>query len=102
MVIDSFDFDTWAALAKSSPVEFEVRRNYYIERTISENNDTLRLRQLQWQIDNERKRARTAIKSYLKLSSMMWDSFIAFRDAMENPLSRPIQQAKIIQFRRKD
>jgi len=99
--MEIFNFDEWAALAKASPDEFEVRRSHYIEQIISRNNNATRLRHLQWRIDTERKRARTTFKSYLQLSTMMWDSFILFCDAMENPRSEPSRQAQIIDLRRK-
>ena len=102
IVIDAFDFDKWAALAKAAPDEFEVRRSDFIEKIISNHSHAPHLRGLQWRIDMERKRAHTIIQSYLKISSIMWDSFAAFRDTLERPLSKPCQQAKIIQFCRKD
>ena len=77
-----FDFDEWATLAKSSPDQFEMRRRTYIEHTIVESSDVRRMRGLQCRIDMERIRARTAIKSCLRITSLMWDSFFDCRDAL--------------------
>lgn len=107
---DVFDFDEWAKLAASSPEAFERRRQEWLNLLISDSNDARRLRGLQCRIDLERMRARTAMGSCLRLSSLMWDSLFACRDLL-NELNNdqnvaptatalpPAQDAQIINFR---
>jgi len=108
---DSFDFDEWATLAKSAPDVFEQRRREQVERLISECRDNRRLRGLQCSIDMERIRAHTAMKSCLRISSLMWDSFLDCQEALNTFVdsgpaavknsSLPMRQAKVIYFQRK-
>lgn len=78
----NFDFDEWAALAHSDADAFERKRRNAIDDALMriEGNRT-RLEGLQFRIDMERRRARTATKSYLRLSSLMWRSFDAMNEA---------------------
>jgi hypothetical protein len=84
MDINSFDFDEWATLAKFAPDVFEQQRREHVEHIISEGTDIRRLRGLQCRIDMERIRARTAMKSCLRISSLMWDSFLDCQKALDN------------------
>lgn len=81
--MDNFDFDVWARLARTAPDEFEQRRRDAIESLISSSNNVRRLRGLQWRIDIERKRARTPLKSCLRISTMMWDAFMDLNNALK-------------------
>lgn len=74
--MDNFDFDEWSVLARTAPDEFEKRRRDVIESYISNNENIRRLRGLQCNIDLERIRAHTPLKSCLRLSTLMWDTFI--------------------------
>jgi hypothetical protein len=74
--MDNFDFDAWAVLAKTAPDEFERRRRDVVENHISISDNIRRLRGLQCNIDMERIRARTPLKSCLRISTLMWDAFI--------------------------
>jgi hypothetical protein len=106
--MENFDFDEWSALAKAAPEEFESRRHDAIERIISNCTNTRRLRGLQCRIDLERARARTPLKSCLRLSEMMWDSFnecqtqlkvLAYGLPQQFPSEKkPTSQAKILPF----
>lgn len=73
--MEYFDFDEWSALAKAAPEEFESRRHAAIERVILNCTNIRRLRGLQCRIDLERARTHTPMKSCLRLSALMWDSF---------------------------
>lgn len=107
---DTFDFDEWVTLAKFAPDAFEQRRREHVDHLISEGTDIRRLRGLQCRIDMERTRARTAMKSCLRISSLMWDSFLDCQDALDvfvhmslppaKNSSLPTQKAQIIHFRR--
>jgi hypothetical protein len=111
MDIYTFDFDEWATLAKSAPDVFEQRRHEYVEHLISGCTNPRRLRGLQCHIDMERIRARTAMKSCLRISSLMWDSFLDCQDALDAFVHRgvlsekisalPARRAQIIPLRRK-
>jgi len=108
---DNFDFDEWAKLAASAPDAFEQRRREYVERLMSECCNPRRMRGLQCRIDMERIRARTAMKSCLRISSLMWDSFLDCQDALDGfvhmspPAEKtpplPTQRTQVIHFRRK-
>ena len=109
--MNTFDFDEWATLAKSAPDQFEMRRRTYIEHAISESTDIRRMRGLQCRIDMERIRARTAMKSCLRITSLMWDSLFDCRDALnvfvnmtyrpEKKITQSMQNAKVLSFRPK-
>ncbi len=71
----AFDFDEWCELAQKDPEKFERKRKAVIEDFISStsHDNEMRLRQLQWRIDMERKRCRNPMESCLKIFDMMWD-----------------------------
>jgi hypothetical protein len=106
MNLDSFDFDEWATLAESAPDTFEVRRREIVEYLIANGRNIRRLRGLQCRIDMERMLARTAMKSCLRISSLMWDSFLDYQSALDDFICRtpssathpplPKRNAKII------
>ncbi|MFZ1548844.1 MAG: DUF3135 domain-containing protein [Candidatus Nitrotoga sp.] len=81
--MDNFDFDGWAMLARTAPDDFEQRRRDVVESQISSSDNVRRLRGLQWRIDVERERARTPLKSCLRLSTMMWDAFMDLNNVLK-------------------
>ena len=107
-LMDNFDFDEWALLARTAPDEFEQRRRALIESLISSSGHVRRMRGLQWRIDLERMRARNPMDACVRLSNMMWDSFmdlnLALNDfarkdfATTRASSHSAQSAKIIQL----
>jgi len=106
--MDDFDFDEWALLARTAPDEFEERRRALIEIEILRSDNVRRLRGLQWRIDLERARARNPMDACVRLSNMMWDSFLDLNLALNNfvgndcastrAASHSAQSAKIIQL----
>jgi hypothetical protein len=82
-LMDNFDFDTWAMLARTAPDDFEQRRRAVLESQISSSDNVRRLRGLQWRIDIERRHARTPLKSCLRLSTLMWDTFTDLNDSLK-------------------
>ncbi|MCP1676886.1 hypothetical protein J2T57_004059 [Natronocella acetinitrilica] len=69
------DFDSWSRMARDNPDQFERQRQAMIE-TMIRSADPVRqqrLRQLQWRIDQERRRARTPVAACVALSRMMWN-----------------------------
>ncbi len=71
------DFDYLTGLARSDPSEFERLRRQaidtYIETLPPERQ--LRMRRLQWRIDQERRR-HTPMGACVQLSKMMWDHLL--------------------------
>ena len=82
--MDDFDFDEWALLARTAPDEFEQRRRALIESLISSSGHVRRMRGLQWRIDLERMRARNPMDACVRLSNMMWDSFLDLNQALND------------------
>ena len=72
--IEPFDFDDWAALARSDPEAFERRRTQAITSAIDAASEPVRRRLvgLQWQVDQMRERTGSPLGACVKLSSMMW------------------------------
>jgi hypothetical protein len=68
------DFDAWMAMAKDDPEAFEAMRRAAIEEVIEKAPEAsrVRLRSLQWRIDQERRLARTPLKACIRISNMMW------------------------------
>lgn len=82
--MDDFDFDEWALLARTAPDEFEQRRRALIEIEILRSDNVRRMRGLQWRIDLERSRARNPLDACVRLSNMMWDSFMDLNHALND------------------
>lgn len=100
-----FDFDYWRDMAQTAPDEFERQRRAALEQLIDECNGTQRLRGLQCRIDMERIRTRTPMKSCLRLSTLMWDRFLDFNNALNHwapsgGISPITEKAEIIPFPR--
>lgn len=67
-------FEYWSNLAKIDPKRFESERIAEIEKVISQASvgQQQELRQLQWSIDGERRRAKNPIDAMIRLNKMMW------------------------------
>jgi len=83
-LMDDFDFDEWVLLARTAPNEFERRRRALIEIEILKSGNVRRMRGLQWRIDLERSRARNPMDACVRLSKMMWDSFMELNLALND------------------
>jgi hypothetical protein len=78
-----FDFDAWALLARDDPEEFERRRRAAIDALIASSPESQRrLAGIQFRIDMERRLAHTPLKACLRLSEMMWDTFLELQPAL--------------------
>ena len=104
------DFGEWAELAGRDPVAFERRRVGAVESLIALAPDVLgdRLRGLQWQVDQMRRRSRSPAGGCLRISNMMWDK-VTGRDGLLDALDalscgearpRGKPSATILAFRR--
>lgn len=98
-----FDFDYLTNLAQSDPSEFERLRLNAIEDYLSTlpEERQLRLRRLQWRIDQER-RSHSPMGACIRLSKMMWDQLLG-PDGLVDLLrseGRPseVVNAKVIPF----
>ncbi len=71
-----FDFDHWAALARSDPAEFERARAAALADVIARAPARLqqRLSGLQWRLDQERRLSGGPMAACLRMYSGMWDS----------------------------
>lgn len=81
--MDSFDFDAWAALAKSRPDEFERRRREVLGKLIENSGATEKLHGLQCNIDLERIRARTPLKCSVNLAELLLRSLLDLEQQMK-------------------
>jgi len=72
-MIDS-KFGYWRDLSKSDPELFEQKRQEAIDEVINNAapDNQHRLRQLQWRIDMERRRAKNPMDSCVRIYDMMW------------------------------
>ena len=68
------DFDTWSEMARADPETFELMRQAAIEAAImgAAEHNQVRLRRLQWRIDQERRLASSPMAACLRISRMMW------------------------------
>ena len=70
----TFDFEYWCKLAEENPALFEKKRREEINKVINSAPSATkeRLERLQWRVDMERRRSKTAIQSCTRIYSMMW------------------------------
>jgi len=103
----SFDFDSWAALARNNPQLFEIHRKSIIDRAISQASPRRqkRLRCLQWQLDQIRNTSRTPLAACLRMQHMLWEKLASddgLLAALQGTASVPRprrQNATILPFR---
>jgi hypothetical protein len=82
-VVEGFDFEAWAALARNNPDEFERQRREAIASLIASSPaNRRRLEGVQFRIDMERKLAHSPLKACLRVSAMMWDTFLELRTGL--------------------
>ena len=106
---EDFDIDEWQRLAVEDPQEFERRREAAIRAVIEQAppEHQARLLQLQFRIDLERRRAKTALGATVRLQSMMWERFAALRAALltltgegQAEAEPTLRTAQVLQFPR--
>jgi hypothetical protein len=109
-----FDFDDWMTLAQEDPDCFEAMRKKCIDDMINQvpEEKRVRLRGLQWKIDQTRKLNKTPMASCIAISNMMWDSLSKLNHYQQELVAittQPHQQihhgrdkAEVIQFYRSD
>lgn len=71
-----FDFDYWMKLNKDDPDVFEDKRKKLLDQFIENSfHHKRRIQGLQFKIDMERRKARSAMGSCIRLSDLMKDYF---------------------------
>lgn len=112
----AFDFDDWMTLAQEDPDTFEAMRKRCIDEFINQvpEEKRVRLRGLQWRIDQTRKINKTPLASCIAISNMMWDSLSKLNHYQQelvaitnhphsgNSFAQAKQEADIIPFYRSD
>jgi len=80
-------FEALVALAQEDPAEFEALRDQLCKQILDQAPEHIsrRLKGLQFKINMERQRSKTAIKSCLDLSKLMNDSLIELEQVLSNP-----------------
>jgi len=71
----TFDFEYWRKLAEEDPALFEMKRREEIDKVISNAPSKElqeRLQRLQWRVDMERRRSKTATQACVRIYGMMW------------------------------
>jgi hypothetical protein len=71
----TFDFEYWRKLAEENPALFEKKRREEIDKMICgapAGEMQERLQRLQWRVDMERRRCKTATQSCIRIYGMMW------------------------------
>ena len=105
---DSFDFDSWATLARTDQYAFELKRKRILEAVIAEapaRNQT-QLRRMQWKLDRIREIAPTPLAACVRMQELMWESVLGDNGLLERlqqlPTSSPppANSAEILEFRR--
>ena len=106
-----FPFDFWANLARNDPSAFEEARKLMLDSLIEAAPARVqtRLKGLQWQIENIRKRAGTPLGACVKISNMMWTNVLG-EDGLAERLhglsegaptpTMPQKMAKVLPFQR--
>jgi Protein of unknown function (DUF3135) len=79
------DFDAWSALARSDPQAFEVCRDRIINEAIrrAPAHKQLRLRRMQWKLNQIRNTSRTPMIACLRMNRMLWESVIGDRGLLD-------------------
>lgn len=72
------DFDEWSALAHSDPQAFEDCRERIINEAIlrAPAHKQLRLRRMQWKLNQIRKTSRTPMIACLRMNRLLWEAIV--------------------------
>jgi len=101
---ESLDYDGLSRLAHDDPVAYEEMRQHLIERFIdtAPGKEQPRLRGLQFRIDQVRHLAHTPLAATIKISALMWNSFLSLNEELSGSRYAPprqVKSAKVINFR---
>lgn len=92
-----FDFDAWAALAKSDPEEFERQRRQMVDHTCEKLGGLQRpvIAGICWRIEQERRRSASPLQLCMKLSSLMWERYTDLADALSEAAAMTEEESKL-------
>lgn len=112
--VHGFDFERWAALARSDPQGFEAERAAVLEAAIrrAPEERQRRLRGLQWRIDQVRRTTRNPLVACQRIHGMMWESVVRDGGLLDHlhrlseigrgragaPAAEPPRAAKVLVF----
>ncbi len=84
--IHGFDFEHWAALARTDPQGFEAERAAVVEAAIrrAPRDRQRRLRGLQWRIDQVRRTIRNPLVACQRIQDMMWEAVLCDGGLLDN------------------
>jgi len=100
----NFDFESWSALASDDPEGFEAQRARAIEEAIrrAAPRTQMRLRRLQWKLDQIRRTATTPMAACIRMNHMMWDRVTGpgglLETLIEGRTPPPRGNAQILEF----
>jgi hypothetical protein len=79
------DFDAWSALARADPQAFEDCRDRIINEAIlrAPAHRQLRLRRMQWKLNQIRNTSRTPMIACLRMNRMLWEAVIGDRGLLD-------------------
>lgn len=96
------DHETLSRLAHDDPAGFERLRRELVEEMIARAPDRLkgRLQGLQFRVDQVRRLAHTPLNATIRISEMMWTSFLSLRDELSGRAgpARPRPPAEVVEF----
>ena len=106
----SEDFSSWMKLAKEDPAAFESQREIMLQDAIDSapEEKQVRLRRLQWRIDQARNHAKNPMSACLNIYSMMWDSVLGPKGLVDHiqlltdnavTPGQSVSNAKVLPFR---
>lgn len=101
---EGLDYEGLSRLAHDDPAAYEAMRQRLIDRFIDNvpGKEQRRLRGLQFRIDQVRRLARSPLAATIKISSLMWSSFLCLNEELSGRhyvTPRPLKTAKVISFR---
>lgn len=98
------DHDAMACLAREDPEAFERLRRDLLDGMIERAPDHLkpRLRGVQFRVDQVRQLAHTPLNATIRISELMWKSFLSLSDELSGRANRNEEpaSARVIDFRR--
>lgn len=97
------DHEKLSRLAHDDPEAFEALRRQLIATMIDRAPRRLRkrLRGLQFRIDHVRALAHTPLNAAVRISELMWKSFLNLNDELSGRNTRPHRDAQVINLHRK-
>jgi len=107
MSMATFDFDQWAALARTDTAEFERRRVAALDAACEDMGGKAlpHIAAMCWRMEVERRRTHASAPLYQRLFGLMWDRFLDMESAlcsimMNGQAYRPAVEGRVLPLRR--